>query len=55
MTKTMNKINDEYHLAIGQALEIEAIIADWKRLLPIKMVTKKQEKLLEFMRELDKQ
>ena len=45
---------DQHNLAVGQAMEIDAIFAGWKANCFITTVTRRQEKVLELMRELDK-
>jgi len=55
MINDMRKVNENYHLCIKQALEIEGILTDWKRTVPVKDIVKRQAKLLDLLKELDKQ
>jgi len=50
----IQRMKDEHNLAIGQELEIDAIFRDWKANCHITTVTRRQEKVLELMRQLDK-
>jgi len=47
-------MKDEHNLAVGQMMEIEAIFSHWKANCHITTVTRRQEKVLELMRKLDK-